>query len=109
MLKRIKYEIIFVKSIQTKCFSLKNFSLCYKFFIFLERKKMFKILLIILINLINYLIKANGDNVYDVIIVGGGVSGLSTASRLIKNGIDNILLIEADSRLGGRAHTINYS
>jgi monoamine oxidase len=70
---------------------------------------MFKILLIILINLINYLIKANDENVYDVIIVGGGVSGLSTASRLIKNGIDNILLIEADSRLGGRAHTINYS
>lgn len=51
---------------------------------------------------------SNVTNVYDVIVIGAGVSGLSTCAQLIQNGIKNILLIEAGNRLGGRVNTISY-
>jgi monoamine oxidase len=47
-------------------------------------------------------------NLYDVIVVGGGVSGLSTMSALAKAGKVNTLLIEGANRLGGRAYTIPF-
>lgn len=43
---------------------------------------------------------------YDVIIVGAGVAGLKAASDLIANDYSNLLIIEADDRIGGRVHTI---
>ena len=39
--------------------------------------------------------------IYDVIVIGGGISGLNAAVHLAKNGI-RVLLLEARSRLGGR-------
>jgi|TARA_B110000971_G_C20037268_1_gene515115 monoamine oxidase len=44
-------------------------------------------------------------NVYDVIIIGGGISGLFTAYKLSKTGL-NILIIEKDPDFGGRVHTV---
>ncbi|MGW5959450.1 flavin monoamine oxidase family protein [Methylorubrum thiocyanatum] len=41
---------------------------------------------------------------YDVIIVGGGAAGIGAARRLAANGA-SALLLEASSRLGGRAFT----
>ncbi|XP_050435216.1 protein anon-37Cs-like [Adelges cooleyi] len=40
-----------------------------------------------------------------VIIIGGGFSGLSAAKHLLCNGIDDILILEARNRLGGRVTT----
>ena len=48
-------------------------------------------------------------NIYDVVVVGGGVAGLTTCSRLAQKGIKNILLLEASDRLGGRVNTIQHS
>ena len=43
-----------------------------------------------------------------VAVVGGGVTGLATAWHLHVNCSDiDVQLFEADSRLGGHAHTIN--
>lgn len=42
---------------------------------------------------------------YDVIIVGAGISGLSAASTLKKNGVEKILVLEAADRIGGRVWT----
>ena len=42
---------------------------------------------------------------YDVVIVGGGISGLFIAYKLCETDLD-ILLIEKSSSLGGRIHTI---
>lgn len=44
------------------------------------------------------------DNTFDVIIVGGGAAGIGAARRLAAHGA-SALLMEASSRLGGRAHT----
>lgn len=42
---------------------------------------------------------------YDVIVIGGGISGLSAAKLLKESGI-NVVLLEAQNRVGGRTHTI---
>eukprot|EP01006_Ploeotia_vitrea_P035874 TRINITY_DN65946_c0_g1_i2.p1 TRINITY_DN65946_c0_g1~~TRINITY_DN65946_c0_g1_i2.p1 ORF type:complete len:505 (+),score=54.06 TRINITY_DN65946_c0_g1_i2:28-1542(+) len=42
---------------------------------------------------------------YDVLVVGGGVSGLSAATHLAENGVKNILVLEANDRVGGRTLT----
>lgn len=44
-----------------------------------------------------------------IIIVGAGISGLSTAVSLFQNGFDDITLLEARNRLGGRIHSIRTS
>ncbi|XP_077150934.1 amine oxidase [flavin-containing] A-like isoform X1 [Ranitomeya variabilis] len=42
---------------------------------------------------------------YDVIVIGGGISGLSAAKLLAKEGL-NVIVLEAQDRVGGRTHTI---
>jgi monoamine oxidase len=41
----------------------------------------------------------------DVLIIGGGVSGLAAATRLQRAGL-RVLVLEARDRLGGRVHTV---
>lgn len=43
-----------------------------------------------------------------VIIVGGGASGFAAAAKLIENGWRNVMILEAENRLGGRINTINF-
>lgn len=43
----------------------------------------------------------------DVIVVGGGLAGLATASYLARAGLD-VMLFEKSSCLGGRAATQNW-
>lgn len=44
-------------------------------------------------------------NVLDCIVIGAGISGLSTARTLVKAGFSPLVL-EARNRLGGRAYTL---
>jgi hypothetical protein len=46
------------------------------------------------------------SSVYDVVIVGGGCAGAKAAESLYTNGVRNILLLEAQARLGGRIQTL---
>jgi monoamine oxidase len=47
------------------------------------------------------------DSFFDVIIIGGGLTGLSAAETLIKRGILlKVLVIEAQGRVGGRTSTV---
>ncbi|XP_042858045.1 spermine oxidase-like, partial [Penaeus japonicus] len=41
-----------------------------------------------------------------VVIVGGGVAGLTAAKTLLDKGVKDFVVLEAQDRLGGRVHTI---
>lgn len=45
-------------------------------------------------------------NAFDVVVIGGGAAGLAAARRLMARPGLSVLLLEAGSRLGGRAHTV---
>eukprot|EP00042_Codosiga_hollandica_P045487 m.463672 g.463672 ORF g.463672 m.463672 type:complete len:561 (+) comp57038_c0_seq7:1489-3171(+) len=42
--------------------------------------------------------------VFDAVVVGGGISGLSALNQLAKQGISHVLLLEAKHRVGGRSY-----
>ena len=46
---------------------------------------------------------------YDLIIIGGGASGLLSAINVKKDGIKNILLVEKDPILGGALNSADYN
>lgn len=51
---------------------------------------------------------AGAGSVYDVVVVGGGISGLVTAQALVsKHGIKNFLVTEARERVGGNITTMS--
>lgn len=43
-----------------------------------------------------------------VIIVGAGASGIAAATSLMEHGIDNIMILEAENRTGGRINTVPF-
>lgn len=40
-----------------------------------------------------------------IVIVGAGSAGIATASKLFEAGFNNITILEAEDRIGGRVHT----
>ncbi|XP_034193646.2 uncharacterized protein LOC117610410 [Osmia lignaria lignaria] len=44
-----------------------------------------------------------------IIIIGAGAAGTAAASRLIESGFENVTILEAESRIGGRIHTVEFS
>ncbi|KAL7549407.1 hypothetical protein ACHAWF_012675 [Thalassiosira exigua] len=44
---------------------------------------------------------------FDAVIVGAGWAGIKAAEVLIDEGIDNILILEANNYIGGRSKTMN--
>ena len=46
------------------------------------------------------------DRINRIVVVGGGISGLAAANRLIELGHTNVTLIEASPRLGGTIETV---
>ena len=45
---------------------------------------------------------------HDVVVVGAGMAGLTTARELAKAGLD-VLVLEAHDRVGGRIQTVSRS
>lgn len=43
-----------------------------------------------------------------IVIIGAGASGIAAASKLVENGIENITILEAEGRLGGRVHSVPF-
>lgn len=44
-----------------------------------------------------------------IVIIGAGAAGIAAASKLWANGFHNLLILEAESRIGGRVHTIPFA
>lgn len=43
-----------------------------------------------------------------VIVVGAGASGVAAATKLLSNGFQNVTILEAQNRMGGRINTIPF-
>lgn len=48
-------------------------------------------------------VEASADSVR-IIIVGSGPSGLAAGTRLLANGFNNLTILEAEDRIGGRLY-----
>jgi len=44
-----------------------------------------------------------------IVVVGAGASGVACATKLLELGFQNVLVVEAEDRVGGRIHTIPFA
>ena len=61
--------------------------------------------LLILLFISCALAQSSNENV-DVVVLGAGIGGINSARTLTDNGRTNVLVLEADSRYGGRINTV---
>ncbi|KNC25714.1 hypothetical protein FF38_12897 [Lucilia cuprina] len=43
-----------------------------------------------------------------VVVIGAGPSGIAAATKLLESGCQNVIILEAENRIGGRIHTIPF-
>lgn len=43
-----------------------------------------------------------------IVIIGAGASAIAAASKLLSNGFKNVVILEAENRIGGRVNTIPF-
>jgi monoamine oxidase len=43
-----------------------------------------------------------------VVVVGAGAAGVAAAGRLMELGVNDVVILEAEERMGGRIHTILF-
>lgn len=43
-----------------------------------------------------------------IIIIGAGASGFAAGAKLISKGFENVTILEAENRIGGRVNTIPF-
>ncbi|XP_026683344.1 polyamine oxidase 1-like [Diaphorina citri] len=51
---------------------------------------------------------ADAPEKHKLIIIGAGAAGIAAATKLVTNGIEDLIILEAEDRLGGRIHNIPY-
>ncbi|KAK2585862.1 hypothetical protein KPH14_010456 [Odynerus spinipes] len=44
-----------------------------------------------------------------ILIIGAGAAGIAAAKRLLEKGFQNVTILEASDRIGGRIHTVEFS
>lgn len=43
-----------------------------------------------------------------IVIIGAGAAGIAAGTRLLKSGFTNVTILEAETRIGGRVHSVPY-
>ncbi|KAL1456181.1 hypothetical protein WDU94_000928 [Cyamophila willieti] len=51
---------------------------------------------------------SDSQNKSKLIIIGAGSSGIAAATKLVAEGFEDFIILEAENRIGGRVHTIPY-
>lgn len=67
------------------------------------------VLTLVLFLMIVYISNSLPLNSPKIVIVGAGLSGLSAAVKLIENGFENIVIYEAENRIGGRIYSVPFA
>lgn len=44
-----------------------------------------------------------------ILVIGAGIASIATVTKLMDFGFDNIKILEAENRMGGRIHTIPFA
>lgn len=44
-----------------------------------------------------------------IIVIGAGPAGMAAATKLMDNGFQNLTILEAENRIGGRINTVPYA
>ena len=44
-----------------------------------------------------------------MVIIGAGLAGISAAVKLVESGIENVVILEAENRIGGRIHSVPFA
>lgn len=57
---------------------------------------------------VGYFSLANKKMEKKIVIIGSGAAGFAAASKLVSNGFENVVILEAEDRIGGRVNTIPY-
>lgn len=88
-------------------YSIKIIQSGYKIYL---NMKTFMSKLCVLICLFNCAVICAGDelNKYKVIIIGAGPAGIAAATKLLKNNITDIRILEAENRIGGRVNSVKF-
>lgn len=68
-----------------------------------------KLLLSLTLIFISTQVSGEKKNQPKIIIVGAGLAGLSAAMRLMENGFTNIIILEAENRVGGRIYSEKFA
>lgn len=55
-----------------------------------------------------FLICCNVNTESSVIIVGAGAAGIAAATRLLENNVMEVIILEAEARIGGRVHSVEF-
>ena len=69
---------------------------------------MFLLLYALVFSLVHSSSATNTSDHYSVLILGGGVAGVIAARSLVQEGINDFLIVEARSELGGRLQSIPF-
>jgi spermine oxidase len=48
------------------------------------------------------------SNIPKIVIIGAGAAGIAAATRLLENGMNDLIVLEAENRIGGRIHSVEF-
>lgn len=70
----------------------------------MPKMKLLRLSLVVFLQIYVDLSEAKGS----VLIIGAGAAGIAAGSKLLKHGFDNLTILEAEGRIGGRVNSVFF-